>query len=316
MLKTLAAVAALSLAFAAAASAETLTGTSGPYAVVMEPDPALPDHTVYKPADLSAVTGKLPVIAFGNGGCANVGNSFQTLLGEVASHGYLITAPGPIVAQQPRPPQPPPAAAGAAAPRPAGPPPGGMRQSKPGQMITALDWAFAADKRAGGAYAGRLDLTKVAVMGQSCGGLEAIAAGKDPRVTTVVVLNSGVIRGGIPNADGSTRAPSGYLPASEADLPGLHTPTVYLIGGPGDQAYRGAEGDYADLTRIPLFNGNINVGHGGTWREPHGGEMGRVVLAWLGWRLKGETAGGSLFTGKDCGLCADPRWTVKSKNMP
>lgn len=301
MTRTVAIALAVTALAIGVAAAEPVTGTAGPYAVVMEQDPTLPDHTVYRPADLAAVKGTLPVIAFGNGGCANVGSSYKTFLSEVASHGYLVTAPGPI----------------APAPTPGAPPPAGPRaQSKPGQMIAALDWAQKEATRPGSRYARRLDLGRVAVMGQSCGGLEAIAAGKDPRVTTVVVLNSGIIRGGIPNPDGSTRAPSGYLPASEADLPGLHTPTVYLIGGPKDQAWRGAEGDFAALTKIPVFNGNIDVGHGGTWREPHAGEMGRVALAWLDWRLKGQAEGGKLFTGTDCGLCKDPRWTVKTRNMP
>lgn len=288
--------AALALA-AGAAGAEPLTGTTGPYAVVMEADPTLPDHTIFRPADLKAVKGSIPYVAWGNGGCVNIGSSFKTFLGEVASRGYVITAPGPIEAG--------PRAAGA--PRPG--------QSKPGQMLTALDWAEREAKRAGSAYRGKLDVTKVAVAGQSCGGLEAIGAGGDPRVDTVLVLNSGIIRGGIPNPDGTTRAPSGMLPASEADLPKLHTPVVYLIGGQKDQAWRGAEGDFTALTKVPVFNANIDVGHGGTWREPGGGAMGAAAIAWLDWRLKGDAKAGKTFAGKDCGLCTDARWTVKTKNM-
>lgn len=282
------------------AAAEPLTGTSGPYAVVMEVDPTLPDHTVYRPADLKAVKGQIPFVAFGNGGCANVGNAFKTFLGEMASRGYVVTAPGPID----------PAVGG---PRPAGAARPG--QSKPGQMLAAIDWAEKEAKRSGSAYRGKLDVSKVAVAGQSCGGLEAIAAGGDPRVDTVLVLNSGIIRGGIPNPDGTTRAPSGYLPAGEADLPKLHTPVVYLIGGQKDQAWRGAEGDFAALTQVPVFNANLDVGHGGTWREPGGGVMGAAAIAWLDWKLKGDAQAGKTFVGKDCGLCADARWTVKTKNF-
>lgn len=280
----------------AAAGAEALSGTLGPYPVVMEQDPSLPDHTVYRPADLKAVPGKLPMIAFGNGGCANVGSAFKALLGEVASHGYVVTAPGPITPPAPV----------------AGQRPG---QSKPKQMQTALSWAEAQTAKAGGVYQGRIDTSKLAVMGQSCGGLEAIQAGGDARVRTVLVLNSGIIRGGIPNADGTVREPSGYLPASAADLKNLHTPVLYLIGGPTDQAYRGAEGDFADIAGPPLFNANINLGHGGSWRQPHGGVMGKAAIDWLNWRLKGDAAASKTFAGADCGLCRDPQWTVKRKNF-
>ena len=95
----LAASAALLSSLANAADAqntESLSGTSGRYAAVMEMDRTLADHTVYRPADLSKVQGKLPVVSFGNGGCVNIGSAFKTLLGEVASHGYLAIATGPI----------------------------------------------------------------------------------------------------------------------------------------------------------------------------------------------------------------------------
>ncbi len=117
----------------------------------METDPTLPDHTIFRPAKLATVKGKLPVIAFGNGGCVNIGNAFQTFLAEVASRGYVVAAPGPILANlnpfapgQPRPPQ-----------------------SQLRQMLATLDWAAAECARKGSPYRGRLDLTRVAVMGEA-----------------------------------------------------------------------------------------------------------------------------------------------------
>ena len=94
----LAACAALLSSLASVAEAqgtESLSGTSGRYAAQMEMDATLPDHTVYRPADLSKVQGKLPIVSFGNGGCVNIGSAFKTLLGEVASHGYLAIALAP-----------------------------------------------------------------------------------------------------------------------------------------------------------------------------------------------------------------------------
>jgi dienelactone hydrolase len=282
-----------SLANAAdAQNTESLSGTSGRYTAVMEMDTTLADHTVYRPADLSKVQGKLPVVSFGNGGCINIGSAFKTLLGEVASHGYLAIATGPI------------------GPEPAVPGP----QSKTESLVKAIDWAIAENARKGSPYYGRIDTTKIAVAGQSCGGLQAIAVGADPRVTTVLVLNSGIIRGGIPTPDGGTRQPAGYLPASDADLPKLHTPMLYLIGGEKDQAYRGAEGDFEAIQKVPVFNANTPVGHGGTWQQPGGGAMGKVAIDWLNWRLKGDAAAAKTFNGDPCGLCKDTAWTVKRKN--
>ena len=70
---------------------------SGPFKAVMGEEPGLPSHTLYHPADL-AKAGKLPVIAWGNGACINAGNRFRDFLTDIASHGYLIIANGPIAA--------------------------------------------------------------------------------------------------------------------------------------------------------------------------------------------------------------------------
>ncbi len=69
----------------------------GPYPVVMDVDPNLPTYTIYRPADLSIVPGKLPLVAFGNGGCFNQGNLQENLLGQLASYGMVVTVPGPTM---------------------------------------------------------------------------------------------------------------------------------------------------------------------------------------------------------------------------
>jgi len=71
---------------------------TGPSPAVMESDPGLPTHTIYRPKDMAAGSGqKLPVIAWGNGACVNIGNRFRSFLTEIASHGYVILALGPLV---------------------------------------------------------------------------------------------------------------------------------------------------------------------------------------------------------------------------
>lgn len=288
-------------AFAVDALAEPLSGTTGPYRAVMEMDATLPDHTVFRPEDLAAPGRKLPLLIFGNGGCINIGSLYKPLLGEIASQGYLAIATGPI------------------GPEPEFPRnPGEMRepppQSKTEALLAAIDWAIHENARTDSPYHGRIDTAKIAVGGHSCGGLQAIKVGADPRISTVLVLNSGIIRGGIRNPDGTTRQPFGVNPATEEDLSNLHTPVLYVVGGETDQAYRGAEADFAMIDGAPVFNANLPVGHGGTWRNPGGGEMGGVMLDWLDWLLKGDDAAGKTFDGESCGLCVNPAWSVKRKN--
>ena len=129
-----------------------------------------------------------------------------------------------------------------------------------------------------------------------------------------MVLNSGIIRGGIPTPDVGTRQPAGYLPASDADLLKLHTPMLYLIGGEKDQAHQGAGGDFEAIQKVPVFNANTPVGHGGTWRQPGGGgAMAKVAIDWLNWRLKCGAEAAKTFNGDRYGLCKNAAWTVKRR---
>jgi len=167
----------------------------------MEVDTTLAKHTVYRPDDMSGIgTAKLPVLAWGNGACSADGNSFRLFLTEIASHGYLAIASGPIGpdrAQFPPTMAPPGGAAKAGASTPAKPKSLPRIKSTPptttAQLIEAIDWAIAENNRQGSIYFGKLDTKKIAVGGMSCGGVQAIEASVDPRVTTTIVANSGLM---------------------------------------------------------------------------------------------------------------------------
>ncbi len=87
-------------------------------------------------------------------------------------------------------------------------------------LVDAIDWAVAENSGAGSKYRGRIDTTKVAVMGQSCGGIETYEVADDPRITTTVLWNSGLLRDS-----------QNYL------LSRLRAPIAYFIGGPSDIAH-------------------------------------------------------------------------------
>jgi hypothetical protein len=271
----------------------------GPYAVTVEADPTLPTHTIYRPTDLAPFAGgKLPVVAWGNGACANVGLMFKNFLTEIASHGYLVIAIGPIDAPLPdfRPPA---GGGGRVIPPPA---------THDGQLIDAIDWAIAQNAKAGSRYQGKIDAAEVAVMGQSCGGLQAIAVSGDPRIKTTVIWNSGAfnsVQPGMPVLSAATKA----------SLAKFHSPVAYFIGGPTDVSFPNAEDDFKRITGVPVFKGDLNVGHGGTYSQPNGGWFGEVGAAWLDWRLKGDKTAGAMFDGPRCGLCVDPAWTIEKKGM-
>lgn len=279
------------------------TGT-GPYPAIKEADPALPDHVVYRPADLSKLGGKLGVVVWGNGGCAADGASARHHLAQIASYGYLVVAPGRIYSGP------------GALPRPAdaaarGPDPATGRLPQPAtsaqDVLKGLDWALAENGRNGSRYQGRIDPAQVAVAGHSCGGLQAIEAGADKRIKTVIVHNSGVFNDGKQAITG--------MNVDKSMLKALHTPTLYVLGGKGDVAWPNGTDDVARIDHIPVVLVDGDVGHGGTFREDNGGDVGRFSVAWLNWQLRDDQKAAAMFKGDDCGLCADPKWKIERKGL-
>ena len=270
----------------------------GPYAVTAESYPTLPMHTAYHPTRLESFgpAKRLPIVSWGNGACARNGSAFATFLTQIASHGYLAISIGPKDgggrAQ----------GSGAAAAAPA-------RTIDDAMLIEAIDWAIKENGDRSSRFYNKIDTSKVAVMGQSCGGLQALAVSHDPRVTTTVVMNSGALP-----ADSKSPA-IGQTAGNKESLKRLHGPAAYIIGGPSDVAYPNAEDDFARITTVPVFKANLNVGHGGTYRQPGGGWFGEVAVAWLDYQLKGSGEAAKWFVGADCRLCTEPAWSVQKKGM-
>src|SRR5688572_32588636 len=73
-------------------------GGTGSFKAIMVSESSLPTHTVFKPSDLNAATieGKLPIIVWGNGACANSPWEHVNFLSEVASYGFMVIAIGPM----------------------------------------------------------------------------------------------------------------------------------------------------------------------------------------------------------------------------
>ena len=300
--------AAMSAALARQAKIPDTPGT-GPFAAIKEETPSLPDHVVYRPARLNELGAtKLGIYVFGNGACSNDGAGARLHLLEIASHGYLAIAPGrirtgPGATVPPTPPPTPSAAQGAvASPRIA------ALLTSARDLTSALDWALAQNANPQSPYFEKIDPRAVAVSGYSCGGLQALEIAHDPRIKTVVVMNSGIFNPGT--------APIPSMSYSKTLLDTLHTPTLYLLGGKTDIAYANGMDDFARITRVPVFMGNVlNVGHAGTYWEPNGGKAAEAVVAWLQWQLRNDSRAAQMFVGKDCGLCRDSAWAVEKKNI-
>src|SRR5262249_36101399 len=70
---------------------------TGPYKAIMSEEKGLSAHVAFYPSDLAKVDNKkLPVLIWANGSCLYAGNRYRQYLTEIASHGYLVIAGGPM----------------------------------------------------------------------------------------------------------------------------------------------------------------------------------------------------------------------------
>jgi dienelactone hydrolase len=286
---------------------------SGPYKAIMASDESLPAHVLYYPAN-ARKAGKLPVVAWGNGACINAGNRFRGFLTEIASHGYFILANGvmandtlevgpqenPAVRKPGDPPPAPPSPEAAAA----------NARRAPGtttaaQLTESLDWAAKENERKGSAFYLRLDLSKVAVMGQSCGGVQALNVAGDSRIKAMVIWSSGV----------------GMIPNNPADpaavLASVHAPIAYIYGDAElDIAHAASTQNVQAIAKVPVFGAwQERMTHLGTYGQPEGGYFAQIGTAWLDWQLKGDRRAARMFRGADCTLCTAPGWHVAKQRI-
>ena len=274
---------------------------SGRWPAVAESRADFRTHTLYRPATLPA--GALPLLVWGNGGCSDNGLAHSLFLREIASHGYVVIALGHARSEPPTtratPANPP---ANPPAPR-AGPPPAATQDATDvAQMSEAIVWATARNAQTGDMLYGHIDTSRVAVAGHSCGGLQAIKMSADPRIRTTMIFDSGVY-----NTPGGRSS----IKVGKDELANLHGPIAYFTGGPSDIAHANAVDDVSRITKVPLFFGWLPVGHGGTFSAPNGGDWAAVAVHWLDWQLKGQAEAGRWFSGQDCTLCRDQRWTIE-----
>ena len=264
-------------------------GGTGPYKVLMLEDPSLEAHTIFAPQDLAPFGKKnpLPVLVWGNGACTNSPWEHYKFLNEIASHGFLVIATGYIPMEEK-------------------PYRGPMSTSA--QQIESIDWAFAQNADKNSPYYGRIDVDHIAAAGMSCGGLQTLDNATDPRLKTIMICNSGLF------INPGTAVPNMPMPAKER-LQEITVPVIYILGGPEDIAYENGMDDFHRLVKVPAFAANYPVGHGGTYRQDHGGEFTVPALAWLQWQLKGDQEAAKLFQGADCGLANREGWTVEKNGL-
>jgi len=288
-------------------------GGSGPYKAVMYEVEGFKEHTVFAPKDLSVFSAKkaLPVLVWGNGGCANSPRGHEKFLNDIASYGYLVLATGIM----PK----------ADAPRGFGGM-GGGNQSRSEQQVESMDWAFAQNADKNSPFYQKIDTKNICISGMSCGGLQALFNCFDPRVTSIMICNSGLFDqiedgGGAPAPGGAAPRPGGGRPrmggmpsVAKSKLKEIHCPIIYILGGEKDIAYNNGMDDFKRIDHVPAIACNLPVGHGGTYNQPNGGEFAIVARAWLDWQLKGNQEASKMFVGDKPAILQRKDWTLEKNS--
>jgi hypothetical protein len=165
-----------------------------------------------------------------------------------------------------------------------------------------IDWVEAQNKS--GMYAGKLDMKRIVVAGNSCGGVTALqVAAEEERLAAIFVLSGSSSVGG----------------TDTAVMKKVKVPLGFIVGGSEDIAGANATGDYNALNEgIPAMIVNRRVGdHQTVSTDPMiAPEVAEIALNWMDLAVNGTKAAlDALNSANHCDKCTPGDWMIKSKNL-
>ena len=247
-------------------------GDSGSFEIqVSESLPGLATHILIAPRELGRAGLKHPVLVWINGAGAS-SSSYRNMHDNLAAQGFVIVDDKESTFE--------------AIP-------------EIDSQRAAIDWVVAQTRDSSSPYYGKLDETRIAIGGHSLGSVASFGNVADARITTSVHMAGGV-----------TGNPGGV---DEALIKTLRAPTLFLCGSADTNGLGRVRNDFASAPpNVPLFFGTLDgVGHTDEFNGENGGRWGRIVAAWLRWRLAGDARAGALFMGDACEFCMGDWATMK-----
>ena len=258
-------------------------GGTGLFKAIAVKETGMPDFVVYRPKDMMhahARCGAMPLLMWANGGCVDTSVGYERMLTEIASHGYVVMAIGEMQDRQ-----------------------NDRKEShtESSELKRGLDWILRQSATPGSDYYQNIDTLRIAAAGHSCGGAQVLFNAADKRLKTCLIMNAGM--GDMEMAG-----------ASRASLPKVHTPILYITGGPSDVAYQNARKDYERISHVPaVWADHPASGHGGTYGQQYGGDYARLVIDWLDWQLKRQNDRAETFLGGEAKGYTG--WNIQAKNF-
>lgn len=231
----------------------------GPFAVTSSSNGQ--GTTIFRPTNLGTLgCTNHPVVLWGNGAAASV-SSYTALLTHLASHGFIVAASE-------------------------------GRSADPAPMLAGLDYLTRENARAGSAYAGKVDLSRVGATGHSLGGGQAVGTGADPRVDTVAPLMGGPF-----NNPGRLHGPALFF-AGQFDF--IVWPAIVRL-------------QYNLASQVPAIYAELAVA---SHFEPglNGGRLRGPLTAWLRFQLMGDEQARGLFFGPSCTYCTSSTFSDFDRN--
>lgn len=244
-----------------------------------------PNFNITRPTELTASPGLLPVVVWANGGCVRSDFTWAPLFKRWASAGFVVLSLTSESTDQGL---------------------GGLlsalNTTSKAEHKQLIDWVVAQNKT--GPYAGKLDLERIIVAGNSCGGVTALeVAAEDDRLAGVFVLSGSSAVGSV-----DTKI-----------MKAVKVPVGYIVGGEEDIAGANAKGDYAAMSEgIPAMIVNRREGDHQTVStdEKILPEDAEIALNWMDLVLYGTPAAYDALTSKNvCDNCTPGDWTLTSKNL-
>lgn len=244
----------------------------------------LPEHRIYRPADLDATGATLPVIVWGSGGCYPVDGPWQILLTRWARAGFIAIAPAV------------PEEEATSAPR-----------TTASDQAAVIDWVLAENGTVDSPYAGRFDLDRIVAAGNSCGGIISLElASRDSRVAAVFVLS------------GSSSPPGSSAETVAAVMNNVMVPVGYAIGGPEDVARAQVQLDYEALpVGVPAYVARrFEADHPTVSTDPDILlEVAEISTNWIDFALYTNPGVRQTLAGDPCSFCEPGTWEGESKNL-
>ena len=254
--------------------------------ISMEHHKEAPLFNVHYPTSLPEGVSKLPVIVWANGGCVNSDFTWKPLFERWAKGGFVVLSlsndapPDDLVAQL-----------------------GMLGMSTKKEHAQLIDSATALNMT--GPLASKLDLERVIVSGNSCGGVTALeVAAEDKRTAAVFVLSGSSALGDTDTKImGAIKVPVGYIVGSASE----------------DVAAPNAQADYGALTEgIPAMVVSRKSGdHMTVSTDPMiAPQVADIALNWMDLAVHGTKAAHEALTSPNvCGVCTPGDWTLKAKGI-